>query len=629
MAQKNKSARIVRWRGEWYMFYTDYLTGKKKRVACESKGATNKELRRELVNQQRSVEKTQEAEVTLLGGKVSSNTKLLDEVKAYVKRSEARARTRAKNPDARRGLSQKSLEIVKDTMKHFSGWLEEAGYKNRLTRDITPQLFNNYIDLVTTDPIKSKSKSGSKVKKQRMRSAATINCYKRYIRACLSWINGRRPRRFADFAPLLEPLKPTGGKSKPRVSFNPDKLQRFYAKAVAWQDPSREVEVKPAKDSRKKQNHTQVVSSVCSTPVSRLFLLLALTGCRLGEALSLKWNQVDLELGKITVEATKTGLDRELLLAGDPAGEIAPRMAVLLRQWHSESESEYVLPHGNLDAPIFPKGAWYSIAKAAELSISPQKLRQNFTSYAASLGVPESVAALWQGHSSAVAKRYYRTQLLDRNKGNNFEEGMGLVDILDELIGDHEGPKRAIICEAPDQSGVGISTEQVKESVLAKLASSLAYLKTSVSIFTEKDSIFRPDDEMFTVAQHIAHVAITLDRYMEPLIGGEGFDTDLDGLAQRARGVVSLNTAMHMVEKAYSGAIRFISDQDEAYLMTPLPDGPIMGGAPRIAVVDKMVSHTAYHCGSLAVYARLADKIPAMPYEMVNDDGPKRARLSE
>lgn len=444
MAQKKKSARTVKWRGKWYLFYTDHLTGQQKRVTCQSRGATNAELRRELVNQHRSVELKQHAEVTLLGGIISGDVTLLGEIEEYVAYSVERGETRADNPDSREGLSPKSLKIIDTAMNHFLGWILNSGYKNLLTKDVTPELLTVYFKFIVREPVRG-DKNG---RNQKKRSASTINHYKRCTKACLNWINARRPRRFPDFEPLLVPMKPTRGKARAPIAFEPDELCSFFIEADRRGDPSRAVNVKLVKGSRKKAVHVQPVSSVCSTPVSRLFLLLALTGCRLGEALGMKWEHIDLRRGRIVIESPKTGSIRWLPLTGDPAGEVGPRMAELLRLWHSEAESEYILPHGKLDAPVFPKGTWYSIAKAVDLNISPQKLRQSFTSYAASMAVPATISAMWQGHSTQVAEKHYRAQILNRKDGDSIEEAMGLDKILDELIGQNDdGPKRARLSE--------------------------------------------------------------------------------------------------------------------------------------------------------------------------------------
>jgi integrase len=151
----------------------------------------------------------------------------------------------------------------------------------------------------------------------------------------------------------------------------------------------------------------------------------------------MKWEDVDLDRGRITIESSKTGYTRILPLVGDPVGDIAPIFLGLLESWRGEDpERKYVLPHEDLDAPVFPKGAWYAIDRASGIaSIVPQKLRQNFTSYAASLGIPSAVAAKWQGHSAHVAEKHYRAQVLERRLGTkSFEQAFGFGEAVHSLV---------------------------------------------------------------------------------------------------------------------------------------------------------------------------------------------------
>ena len=52
----------------------------------------------------------------------------------------------------------------------------------------------------------------------------------------------------------------------------------------------------------------------------------------------------------------------------------------------------------------------------------------------------------------------------------------------------------------------------------------------------------------------------------------------------------------------------------DAELMAPIADGPIMGGAPRMAIVNGITDHTAHHRGALTVYARVSGVVPPNPY---------------
>lgn len=431
MPREKQHARVLKWRGDWYLFYTDHSSGKQRRRKCRSMGAANAAQRAELVRQYRAVERRELAETTIRGSVVAGDILLVDDIRDYLGHSQERARTRAANPDVRSGLSDSALQVVEEKIEHFLSWLKTNGYSKVRTVDLTADiLFRYFNSLIGERTQKAKTKS-------KKRTAATVNVYKRNVKACLRWINSLRPRRFVDFELLLEPLKPVRGKKKPPTAYSPDDLVEFLSMALERESADRLVEVAPGKDSRKKKVYSQRVSSTAATPVSRLFILLALTGCRLGEALNMKWEDVNLERGRISIDASKTGIPRWLPLSGDSAGEVAPRLLELLRGWWEEdTEREFVLSHGELEAPTFPKGAWYGVDDATDAPrINPQRLRQNFTSYAASIGVPAAVAAMWQGHSAQVAERYYRAQVLESEPdAESFEDAMGLTDMIEQLI---------------------------------------------------------------------------------------------------------------------------------------------------------------------------------------------------
>ena len=78
--------------------------------------------------------------------------------------------------------------------------------------------------------------------------------------------------------------------------------------------------------------------------------------------------------------------------------------------------------------------------------------------------------------------------------------------------------------------------------------------------------------------------------------------------------VTSLTAARAWFTKSIADAKAVIATKGDAELMAPLPDGPVMGGAPRIAIVSGINDHTAHHRGALTVYARLSGKVPPMPY---------------
>ena len=57
-----------------------------------------------------------------------------------------------------------------------------------------------------------------------------------------------------------------------------------------------------------------------------------------------------------------------------------------------------------------------------------------------------------------------------------------------------------------------------------------------------------------------------------------------------------------------------LSTKSDAELMTPIAAGPIMSGAPHMAIVSGITDHTAHHRGALTVYARVSGIVPPNPY---------------
>ena len=45
-----------------------------------------------------------------------------------------------------------------------------------------------------------------------------------------------------------------------------------------------------------------------------------------------------------------------------------------------------------------------------------------------------------------------------------------------------------------------------------------------------------------------------------------------------------------------------------------MAENPILGARPRYELIEALVDHSAHHRGALTVYARLAGKVPEMPY---------------
>ncbi|MGF7009098.1 tyrosine-type recombinase/integrase [Aminobacter sp. BE322] len=129
--------------------------------------------------------------------------------------------------------------------------------------------------------------------------------------------------------------------------------------------------------------------------------ILIFTGCRLREILHLKWDQVDLERGVLTIHG-KTG--RRAVLLPAPAALVlagVPRRGVYVFPGRSSTAKKPV-PRSNLDS------AWIPLRRQAGLAgLRLHDLRHSFASFAASGGASLPMIGKLLGHSTpAMTARY-------------------------------------------------------------------------------------------------------------------------------------------------------------------------------------------------------------------------------
>ena len=140
------------------------------------------------------------------------------------------------------------------------------------------------------------------------------------------------------------------------------------------------------------------------------------------------------------------------------------------------------------------------------------------------------------------------------------------------------------------------------------------FFERGTASLTEADSTFAPQPGLLSVAGHVAHAALTVEWFIAGGFSPAGFDLDFAAHEAHAREFTSLTAARARFAAAYGGAIAKFDASTLAELHQLIAAGPIMGGAPRVALVSSLGDHTAHHRGALAVYARLIGRVPAMPY---------------
>ena len=141
------------------------------------------------------------------------------------------------------------------------------------------------------------------------------------------------------------------------------------------------------------------------------------------------------------------------------------------------------------------------------------------------------------------------------------------------------------------------------------------FFDASTSVLDESDSTFAPEAGMFTTAQVVAHVAQTIDWFIDGAFHRpDGYDMDFEGMEKQLRPVTSLSEARKWLNKSVERAAKQALESTDEQLATGLANDPILDGMPRRAIFWAIEDHTAHHRGALTVYARLRGKVSPMPY---------------
>lgn len=136
---------------------------------------------------------------------------------------------------------------------------------------------------------------------------------------------------------------------------------------------------------------------------AEILWLIAVTGCRRGEIVNLKWSEVDLEGSCLRLIDSKEG--SSVRPVGLPVLEY-------LEKERSQRTGTYVFPGQGIDNAVgnFPQ-SWKKLFKDTPLwDVTPHVLRHSFASIANDLGFTEITIAALIGHAKgSVTSRYVHT----------------------------------------------------------------------------------------------------------------------------------------------------------------------------------------------------------------------------
>jgi uncharacterized damage-inducible protein DinB len=159
-----------------------------------------------------------------------------------------------------------------------------------------------------------------------------------------------------------------------------------------------------------------------------------------------------------------------------------------------------------------------------------------------------------------------------------------------------------------------MSSKRLSAIVVQQLEAVREQFIASTAGLHEGMAAFCPVVDMMTAAQHIAHAAQVIDWLSEGAFDPQGFNLDFDPQIARVREVSSLQAARDWFDRSIAAAILAFQNLDDDQLLSKLPEGPVLGGMPRLLIPAAMAEHTSHHRGALAVYARLSGGCPASPY---------------
>ncbi len=160
-----------------------------------------------------------------------------------------------------------------------------------------------------------------------------------------------------------------------------------------------------------------------------------------------------------------------------------------------------------------------------------------------------------------------------------------------------------------------MSTKPLSYDFANQLLASQDFFERSTRVLEEADSGFRPQEGQMTAAQQVAHVAQTLDWFIEGACRPEGFRSRFRETCQGA-------WECDLPGRGPPGARSGVRERDPIHPLAQ-PGEATPGRCrrarswvvnPCTSMVWSMVEHTAHHRGALTVYSRLLGKVPLMPY---------------
>src|SRR5262245_33572878 len=104
----------------------------------------------------------------------------------------------------------------------------------------------------------------------------------------------------------------------------------------------------------------------------------------------------------------------------------------------------------------------------------------------------------------------------------------------------------------------------MKGSLHGQISSMKEFFDRSTRVLEQGDSGYAPQSGLFTVSQHVAHVAQTVEWFMNGAFAPGGFSMDFENMDKEVRATTSLKAAREWFDRACKTAHNVIDQHSEA-----------------------------------------------------------------
>jgi integrase len=190
-------------------------------------------------------------------------------------------------------------------------------------------------------------------------------------------------------------------------------VSKMFALAIRWRmrpdNPAKGIE-RNTEHKRKRYLNTDELKRLTAAldklddpQAADVFRLCLLTGCRVGEAMSARWDDIDLPAGKWTKPGSTTKQKTDHVA---PLSAPAKQLLAVLRK---RTNSEWVFPADSAPGHrVTVQKSWLALCKAAKIvGLRIHDLRHSFASQLASSGASLPLIGSLLGHSNPTTTHRY------------------------------------------------------------------------------------------------------------------------------------------------------------------------------------------------------------------------------